>query len=392
MSHAKDFKIIICGAGIAGLSAAIALRAEGRHITILERSSLAREIGATISLQPNASRIVQKEWNIDSLKEANGTVDQGFRIFNESGDLVNKVALTAKTEYDGDRVCYHRQDLHACLLRTATSTERAGRPAELKTSSKVVSCDCEQGVVTLESGEQMTADLIVAADGIHSDLRKLVIDGDAAPIPTGFSAYRLMVPNAVLEENASEFCSKIKPREPFTSMIVAHSCRLIMGSARQGELFSLVGLVPDERMNEDPGQHQSWVSKGDVNRMLETYKDFPEWIKDVFRQGLKPEYELGLWQLRDLDPLKTWTKGRMILIGDAAHAMLPTQGQGASQAVEDAEALGAFFDEFTEAPSAEQVKDTLQRVFECRYERASLIQKYSRESSKPAVEKGTVTL
>lgn len=392
MSSTKDFKIIICGAGIAGLSAAIALRAEGRHITILEQSRLAREIGATISLQPNASRIVQKEWNIDSVREANGTADQGFRVFNASGDLINELPLAVKTEYGGDRVCYHRQDLHACLLRTATSTDRPGNPAEIRTSSKVVACDCEQGIVSLDNGQQLTADLIVAADGIHSDLRKMVIGEDVHPIPTGLSAYRLVIPTAVLEENAPEFCSKIKPREPYTSMMVAHSCRIIMGSARQGELFSLVGLVPDERMKEDPGQHQSWVSKGDVNQMLETYKDFPEWMKEVFRQGFRPEYDLGLWQLRDLDPLKTWTRERVILIGDAAHSMLPTQGQGASQAVEDAEALGAFFDDFRGAPSGDEVKRTLQRVFQCRYERASLIQKYSRDSSKPAVEKGAVTL
>jgi salicylate hydroxylase len=170
------------------------------------------------------------------------------------------------------------------------------------------------------------------------------------------------------------------PSQPFTSMMMAHNCRLIMGPAREGSMYSIVALVPDDRINEDADSKQSWVSTGDLNRMLETFKDFPEWMKDVFKQT----DDLGLWQLRDIDPLTTWTKGKVILIGDAAHAMLPTQGQGASQALEDAEALGAFFDGWESSQATESVEEILEKVFRCRYERASLIQKYSRDAAKPA--------
>jgi salicylate hydroxylase len=98
------------------------------------------------------------------------------------------------------------------------------------------------------------------------------------------------------------------------------------------------------------------------------------------------EERIGLWQLRDLDPLDTWTRGRVILIGDAAHAMLPTQGQGASQAIEDAEALGAFFSDVDCQPTLGEVSSRLERVFKCRYARVTLIQKYSREAAKPATD------
>ena len=198
------------------------------------------------------------------------------------------------------------------------------------------------------------------------------------PRPTGLSAYRLVIPTETLERETPEFCAKMDPRKPFTTMMMAHSCRLIMGPAREGSVYSIVGLVPDDRINEDVDSKQSWVSTGDLNRMLETFKDFPEWMKDVFKQT----NDLGLWQLRDIDPLTTWTKGKVILIGDAAHAMLPTQGQGASQALEDAEALGAFFDGFDQ--TTQSVEEVLENVFRCRYERASLIQKYSRDAAKPA--------
>jgi salicylate hydroxylase len=190
-----------------------------------------------------------------------------------------------------------------------------------------------------------------------------------------------VIPTEKLERETPKFCAKINPRQPFTSMMMAHSCRLIMGPARESSMYSIVGLVPDDRMNEDVDSKQSWVSTGDLGRMLETFKDFPEWMQDVF----KLTDDLGLWQLRDIDPLTTWTKGKVILIGDAAHAMLPTQGQGASQALEDAEALGAFFEGFGQSSQrTENVEEILEKVFQCRYERASLIQRYSRDAAKPA--------
>jgi salicylate hydroxylase len=386
MSSPTRFRIIIVGGGIAGLAAAIALRKDNRHITILEQSRLSTEIGATISLQPNATRILQQSWGLSTvLEDSNGMVDHGFRIYNVDGKMVNEIPLRSKTHYGADRIMWHRQDLHAYLRRTAASTERAGQPAILRTSARVVSCDCREGKVVLEDGEVLEADLVIGADGIHSALRTSVLGKEVKPKPTGSSAYRLMLPTAVLNERAPQFAANIKPEEPYTSMVLAHSCRLIMGPARDSQLYSVVGLVPDERMNEDPDSAQSWVTKGDPQKMLDTFKDFPAWTQDVLRNA----DSIGLWQLRDIDPLERWHFGRTILIGDAAHAMLPTQGQGASQTIEDAEALGTLFDHVSERPSEEEVSDILASVFESRYERASLIQLFSREAAKPATEQGS---
>jgi salicylate hydroxylase len=318
MAANKPLKIVIVGGGIAGLCAAIALRGDGREITILERSRLLSEIGATISLQPNASRILDKVWRLGPLLDkANGTVDEGFRIYNAEGRLVNEVPLLIKTEYGGDRIMYHRQDLHKALQLAATDPTRPGPPATVKTSANVVACDCEAGLLSLQDGGTVYGDVIIGADGIHSVLRNTVTGQDVKTIPTGLSAYRCIIPTTELERQAPDFYSKIKPSQPFTSMMMAHSCRLIMGPARAGSIFSIVGLVPDEKMNEDPDSKQSWVSKGDLQQMLETYKDFPEWVKTSFSVA----EDIGLWQLRDIDPLPTWTRGRVLLIGDASHAM-----------------------------------------------------------------------
>lgn len=388
MPPATQFRIIIVGGGIAGMAAAIALRGPNRQITILEQSRLHTEIGATISLQPNATRILQDTWQLtDLVRESNGMIDEGFMIHNVDGAMVNEIPLLMKTKYGADRVLWHRQDLHNYLKQVATCIQRDGPPAVVRTSSRVSHCDCEGGEVTLETGETLTADLIVGADGIHSRIRDSVLGREVKAVPTGSSAYRLMMTSDRLEKEAPNFCLKINPRKNKTSMIMAYDCRLIMGPARNGDVFSVVGLVPDERMNEDPNSAQSWVTEGDLNKMLDTFSAFPEWTKDMFRQT----ESIGLWQLRDLDPLESWNNGRVILIGDAAHAMLPTQGQGASQAIEDAEALGAYFGECNgiSPPSESQVKSLLQQVFHSRHSRASLVQKYSRQAARPATAKGS---
>ncbi|KAJ5819425.1 hypothetical protein N7474_005016 [Penicillium riverlandense] len=383
------FRIVIVGGGIAGFTAAIALRGSNRQITVLEQSSLNKEIGALISLQPNASRIVESKWCLKKeLRGARQMVDQGIRIYNTDGQLVKTVPLLTKTEYGANRLIFHRRDLHETLKEAAISPEGRGDPVLVRTASRVVDCNPEHGTVTLEDGGIVRGDLIIGADGIHSVLRKHVLYEDPLPMPTGHSAYRLMIPTQVLEEHEPYFCEKINPRDPFTSMMVAHNCRLIMGPGRQGEVFGIVALVPDDEMSEDPQAKQSWVSEGVLMKMLETFAEFPIWVTDIFKHSA----DIGLWQLRDLDPLKTWHRGRVILIGDAAHAMLPTQGQGASQAIEDSEALGAFFEDIDQPPSLDILEKILEDVFHTRYSRVSLIQAHSRQAAKPGTAKGDKTI
>ncbi|GKT55903.1 zeaxanthin epoxidase [Colletotrichum tofieldiae] len=127
-----------------------------------------------------------------------------------------------------------------------------------------------------------------------------------------------------------------------------------MGPARDGSIYSVVALVPDDKMQEN-AEEKSWTTKGDPQRLRDTFEVFPTWAKAVFKNCT----EVGLWQLRDMDPLETWHRGRTIIIGDAAHPMLPTQGQGASQAIEDAEALGAIFEEIKDKPTKADVESRL---------------------------------
>ncbi|KAL3458311.1 hypothetical protein BJX64DRAFT_302067 [Aspergillus heterothallicus] len=387
-------RIIIVGGGIAGLAAAIALRKEDCEITILEQSPISAEIGATISLQPNASKIVEQQWGLAlALKERGSMVDEAFEVYNLDGEMQMRIPLSTKEKYGAERMMYHRADLHTVLKERATGADFPGPPATLRTSSRVVRCDTVKGTVELADGEILSGDLIVGADGIKSAIRQYIVGEEVLPRPTGLSAYRMMIPTEDLARE-TEFTKVIDPRKGCTAMVIGSDRRLIMGPARNGSIYSIVALVPDENMNEDSTK-TSWTTKGDHDRMMATFADFPAWAQKPLQLAKTSASEsgLGLWQLRDLDPLPRWHRGRAILIGDAAHAMLPTQGQGASQAIEDAEALGAFLEFFENGQSGsaatfESVERLNRAVFRCRFERASTIQAYSRQAAKPATEPG----
>ena len=375
--ESEPFRIVIVGGGIAGLVAAISLRGPGRKITVLEQSKEHKEIGAAISLQPNATKILE-QWGLGPLlKRKGGVPDEGFKIFSMDGTLKAAIPFSRET-YGAERMLYHRVDLLEALKEAATTTNGPGEPADIILSSRVVDCDPSSGTVKLVNGVSFSGDLIIGADGIHSKLREYVTGSDIGAVPTGTSAYRIIVPTSQLMENP-QISSVIDLKKPWTSMVIGHDRRVIMGPCRDGKLFSMACLVPDEFMNEKSATN-SWTSEGSTEKLLQSFDSFPEWLKEIFRSAPS----LGLWQLRDISPLKTWFKDRVILIGDAAHAMLPTQGQGASQSVEDAEALQEFFSDIHGRPLAERITTRLEMVFKCRYERVSLIQGYSRQQARPA--------
>lgn len=343
------------------------------------------ETGALISLQPNASKIVSTLGLDKFLLSAEPMNDRCFRIVNTAGDIVNEIWLDPST-FGANRVLYHRQDLHKGLLSAALSADFPGSPVEIRTSATVDACDPEAGTVTLSNGDTIAADLVIGADGIHSAVREAVVGEALTAIPTGISAYRMLIPVEYLE-GIDVPASVLTPSHPITTMIIGQDKRIIMGPGRGGKLFGIVAIVPDHKMQEK-STTESWVERGSKGKLLETFADFPHWVRDIFGQAP----DIGLWQLRDLDPLSTWVKGRTILIGDAAHPMLPTQGQGASQSVEDAEALGAFFAGINGKPSETQVADALKKVLRARHERASLIQRYSREQAKPGTSPGSTEI
>ena len=152
-----------------------------------------KETGALISLQPNASKIITK-WGLDPfLESAEPQADRGFRLFDVTGQLAREVPLST-AQYGADRILYHRQDLHSALRDAALSPERPGQPVDIRTASPVVACDAESGAISLVEGETLQADLVIGADGIKSIVRTAVLGEERKAIPTGISAYRILIP------------------------------------------------------------------------------------------------------------------------------------------------------------------------------------------------------
>ncbi|KAL7758410.1 hypothetical protein ACKLNR_010837 [Fusarium oxysporum f. sp. zingiberi] len=374
----QPLDVVIIGAGLAGLLAARVLR-EKHNVKVYERSSTPIEVGAAINIGPNGVRILD---TLDFNRANAGSLPvSATKVFTKEGELQLNETHNYPDKYGADWLFQHRADLRSEFLRLATEDPAIsgipGTPAHVFWDQKVVDISPEEGRITLSSGEEINSDLVIAADGIKSMVRPHVV-GDAAfqtARPSGLSAFRFTLELDEIKAALKEVPQILQPDEP-TCLSMVYSFdntmrSVVMYPCRNFEILNCVCIVLDSSLKEKATE--SWTASGDKEELLSLFQDFPTWVQDYIRIAKN----IKLWQLRDQDPLPTYIRGRTVLIGDAAHAMTPHQGQGGTQAVEDAEAFRLFLQPDV---SSEDVPRLLRDLDSVRRPRASQIQNNTRKA------------
>ncbi|KAF4625093.1 hypothetical protein G7Y89_g13079 [Cudoniella acicularis] len=370
-SGPHPLRIAIVGAGIGGLTAAIILRRNGHHVSVYEQSSFASETGAAIHLAPNSNGILRR-FGINA--EDFGAVEMRALIeYDARGEEVRRVDLIEPNKiWQHPWQLVHRVPLHETLKRLATDAEGVGKPVELHVSSKVLEVDTGAAVLRFENGEIVEADLVLGADGIYSKTRSSVTGKPSNLFPSGKAAFRFLISRKVALADTET--AKLFQRENELAIWYGQDRRVVMYPCDGNELLNFVCIHPD---SESQGGTDEWNKQGSIEQLLKIYWDFDPKLLSLFHKA-DPE-SLKVWKLLDMETLPTWVKGRLALLGDAAHPFLPHQGQGGGIAMEDAAALGVVLPFGT---TIEEIPDRLKLYETIRLKRANTIQEYSRQAGK----------
>ena len=315
--------VLIVGGGIGGLFAANALLAHGIAVSLYEQAPALGEVGAGVYVTPNAVRQLERVALGPAVKRYGARVGPRSAYFRHDGTPIAPVQVA---DAAGWNACFgmHRADFVELLAAHLP-------PGIVRAGHRAVGFeqDGARARVRFANGAVAEADVVVGADGIHSELRPHVFP-PSTPVFHGTISYRGLVPSARLPD---------WPMDRW-EMWAGPSKHFLVFPVRHGTMVNYVGFVPtDEEMKE------SWSAPGDPEVLRREFRGWDPRIRAV----LDAVDRTFRWALYDREPLPTWTKGRLTLLGDAAHPMLPHLGQGANQSIEDGMALATML---AQAPSA----------------------------------------
>jgi salicylate hydroxylase len=335
-------RIAVAGAGIAGLSAALALSGHGFRIEVFERAAELEEVGAGIQLSPNAMHVLGRLGIAEALR-AHCVEPLGIDIRDaRSGGLLKSLPLgeTARRRYGAPYCVVHRADLQSVLLDAVRS-----RPdVDLRMCAEVHDVRAtDAGVVIAAAGQNFLVDILVAADGIHSRLRRSHF-GLPSARSAGKTAWRATIAAASLPPGIAT--DRI-------GLWLGRGAHLVHYPVKAGTSLNLVAIASES--DEPVPPHTSF---GPLCARL--FDRVPGW---------RP------WPLFETPDGTGWTRGRSVLVGDAAHGMLPSAAQGGAQAIEDAWALG---EAMQERPA--NIPEALEEFAHARRKRVSRVMRQSRRS------------
>jgi salicylate hydroxylase len=315
---ARALKVAVVGAGMGGLSLGCALRARGIEVQLYDQAGELTQVGAGIQLTPNATKALRGLGLEHRLKEfgflPQATVGRDWK----TGRQVFRTPLLGACEplYNAHYVHIHRADLQRILYEALP-------PGIVHLSQRCTGVRNEgsAAVATFAGGREVEADLVVAADGIRSAVRS-VLFGDGAPRFTGHICWR-----SVVQLGAPDY----ELVSPDNSVWFGPHGHIVTYYVNGGKAVNVVAILESDTWAEE-----SWTVRSTKEELSAAYPGWNEKLHRLFaRAG-----EVYKWGLFDREPMKSWTLGRVTLLGDAAHPMLPYLSQGAAMAMEDSVVLG----------------------------------------------------
>ena len=324
--------VLIAGAGIGGLAAAIALARAGLRVTLLERVPLIEEVGAGLQLSPNATRVLE-QWGVLARIHDIATEPEALRIRRgrDGAELIRMpLGPLARLRWGAPHLVIHRADLLRALLEQAAAQSGIA----IETGVEVVGFAASAGGVEVgarrgETPVRFEADFLIGADGLRSAVRNKLGLGQAdQPLWSGRTAWRALVP----AESAPDHALRLE-----TNLWLGAKAHLVHYPLRHGAFVNLVAITEDGWRGDASAEF--WATPG---KRSEIVARFARWDREA-RDLVQAATVWQRWPLFDRNPPARWSAGRVTLLGDAAHPMVPFLAQGAGQAIEDAAELEKVF-------------------------------------------------
>lgn len=315
----SELQVAIIGAGIGGLTAALALRARGIDVTVYEKAPESRELGAGVTIGENGARVYDSLGLRDSIAAIAGKVS-GWSITTWRGEPLT-----------GWRAPYHPEQtypLHRAEFQKLLFDALPPGTVHLGRGCTTAVEDADGVRIEFTDGSHARADILVGADGIHSVVQSMV-GAKSEPVSEGIMAYRGLIPTARLKGvyDVGSISMSVGPGQSFLTFPVS-----------AGALLNVVAFVPT-----DLDVEESWSAPGDVAALAAAYDGWGNQVRRVI-EAMDHTFRWGIY---DRAPLSTWSTDRITLLGDAAHAVTPHLGQGANQSVEDAITLAVLLKDAT---------------------------------------------
>ena len=336
--------IVVVGAGIGGLTAALALAAAGFRVVVAERSDRLSEAGAGIQISPNAGRVLA-ELGLDARIAAAAIEPEAIEIRSAaSGSIVTAIPGAAfRQRYDFPYRVLHRSDLQTILAGAVASNSSI--TLELGATVPQFLPQADGLLVRIQkpgSIDVVPAAAVIAADGVWSTFREKIV-GSARPSPTGRTAWRALLAADVARDLTSM---------DRVGLWLGRDAHLVHYPVAKGAAVNIVAIVTEA------WDKHGWSAVGDRADLAQRFKAWPARARRLLAAPVA-------WQkfaIHRVDASGAWTEGRLALLGDAAHAMAPFLAQGAAMAIEDAAVLAGSLRGATDIPAALRTYETARKA------------------------------